>query len=113
MGVVDQYVFDFLHTYAGRVLCVFLGAAVQQLFLDNTKYEAGITDFLKRFFPKRTKVWYYRANTFLFTFIGTLLVMIMLTPDGVRACFFAGITWCATLKAIGIQIPEKSEEYHE
>lgn len=113
MGTLDQHLLIFLHTYIGRILCVFVGAAIQQLFLDNTKYEAGITNFLKKFFPKRTKLWYYRVNTILFVVIGTLLVMIMLTPEGVRACFFAGITWCATLKAIGVQIPETSKDNHE
>ncbi len=107
MNQIEQYIFEILSGPLGRIFAIFMGAIIQQMFLDNTKYEVGLTVFLKRFFPKRTKVWYYRVNTVLYAVIGTILAWILLAPVEFKACVFAGITWCTTLKSIGIQIPEK------
>lgn len=84
------------------IITVLGGAYICQLLSLNRENIQGITPFLRRFYPGKSKKWYFRVNSIFFPVIGTLLAYILLNPTDLRSSFLAGITWCGSLQSFGI-----------
>lgn len=84
--------------------CVTLfGAAITQL-LSFKLDTVGAIPFLKKFWPNKTDLWYYRWNCIILVVVGSLLAFIILEPDTLKASLCAGLTWCGTLQSIGLTL---------
>ncbi len=89
-------------------LTTYVGALIFQFFISNTEFEEGIIPFLKNFFPKKKKTWYFRANVLILPIIGALLAWIFISPADCKSCLLTGLTWCGTLQSIGVKMTNKS-----
>ena len=79
----------------------FIGATITQL-LSLGLGKVGATPFLKGWFPKKSKLWYVRANSIILILVGTFLSYVILEPTTIKASLCAGLTWCGTLQSLGL-----------
>lgn len=77
------------------------GAIISQMLSLHKNLE-GCTPFLKKAYPKKSKRWYFLANSIILPLVGSLLAYVILEPDSVKTSLCAGLTWCGTLQTLGI-----------
>ena len=66
----------------------------------------GATPFLKRFFPNRSDVFYFRADVVVTVAAGSVLGLVVFQPANYFAAVAAGTGWVGTLNTFTKQHPE-------
>ena len=82
-------------------LTTLVGAIISQMLSLHKNLE-GCTPFLKRAWPKKTKRWYFLANSMILPMVGSVLAFVILEPESIKTSLCAGLTWCGTLQTLGI-----------
>ena len=77
-----------------------LFGCVAMYIFSNQKGFQGTIAFLKKFFPKRTKLFYYRTDFFLVTIAGSIIGTIFFNPTSTIEALAAGFGWVGAINIL-------------
>ena len=89
-------------------LITLLGATATYIFSLNKGFE-GATQFLRKMFPGRPKVFYDRLDFFLVIFVGSGLGFILFSPITNPQALMAGLGWVSTVNLLLSKIAKTGE----
>ncbi|MBI1924089.1 hypothetical protein HYR99_07540 [Candidatus Poribacteria bacterium] len=75
------------------------GAAVMYMFSLNNGFQ-GAVQFLKKFFPGRSPVFYDRGDFFIVIFAGAIIGTIFFSPSNALEALAAGFGWVGAINVL-------------
>ena len=97
--ILEQISSPQIRTVAGLYLITLFGTLVMHVFQMNKGFN-GSAEFLRGVFPDRSPVFYTRVDLVVVSFVGSLVGMIVFSPQSAISALAAGCGWVGALNTL-------------
>jgi hypothetical protein len=99
LSVILNFLKGPLFVPISNYLTTLFGAAAMYVFSLNKGFQ-GSVDFLRKFFPDKSEVFYTRFDFFIVIIFGSIIGMIFFSPSTTLEALAAGFGWVGAINVL-------------
>lgn len=90
------------------IIFIWIGAFCTHILSFYRGDFKGTIPFLEKLIPGKSEAFYFRFDLIILPILGTILALVLIQPDNIKASIFTGMTWNGSMSALLTQSYKKT-----